>query len=110
VASCPESFLTLALSTRLNCAQLKAPGRLCVLPAQAKPLERLGHTLQVSWFAVIRQDRHTLAYQTVQERIAQVRVNVLSKQGAVQLDYGRKKVQQDSKEMVKNSTSCLPPH
>lgn len=60
-------------------------------------------------FAVIRQDRHTLAYQTEQERIAQVQVNVLSKQGAVQLGYGRKKVQQDSKEMVKNSTSCLPP-
>lgn len=60
-------------------------------------------------FAVIRQDRQTLAYQTGQERIAQVQVNVLSKQGEVQLGYWRKKVQQDSKEMVKNSTSCLPP-
>jgi hypothetical protein len=64
-------------------------------------------------FAVIRQDRQTIAYQTGQERIAQVQVqvqvNVLSKQGAVQLGYGRKKVQQDSKEMVKKSTSCLPP-
>jgi len=62
-------------------------------------------------FAVIRQDRQTIAYQTGQERIAQVQVqvNVLSKQGAVQLGYWRKKVQQDSKEMVKNRTSCLPP-
>jgi len=49
------------------------------------------------------------AYQTVQERIAQAQVNVLSKKGAVQLGDGREKVQQDSKKRVKNSTSCLPP-
>ncbi|MEI6767717.1 MAG: hypothetical protein WCL48_02120 [Betaproteobacteria bacterium] len=36
-------------------------------------------------FAEIKQDRDTMAYQTEQERIAQAKVNVLSKQGAVQL-------------------------
>jgi hypothetical protein len=36
-------------------------------------------------FAEIKQDRDTLAYQTEQERIAQAKMNVLSKQGAVQL-------------------------